>query len=74
MFCVSVNLTSSEWIRIQQAAGQQFPHERLSRSEIIRRYVLVGIRALSSASASDRERLAHQFQASMEASDQRLRT
>jgi hypothetical protein len=41
MFCVLLNLTSSEWMRIQQAAGKQWPGEVLFRAEICRRYVLV---------------------------------
>lgn len=35
-FCVSVNLTLAEWLRIQQAA-KQFAREILSRAEIVRR-------------------------------------
>jgi hypothetical protein len=73
MYCVSVNLTSSEWLRIQQAAQKQFPNENLSRAEIIRRYTLAGVDVFEQLSASDRARLAHEFQASMQASDQRLR-
>jgi len=43
MCCVSVNLTSSEWLRIQQAAQKAFPGETLSRGEVVRRYTLAGI-------------------------------
>jgi hypothetical protein len=46
MYCVSVNLTSSEWLKIQQAAQKAFPNETLSRAEIVRRYTLIGIDAL----------------------------
>jgi hypothetical protein len=73
MFCVSVNLTSSEWMKIQQAASKQWPGERLSRAEICRRYVLVGIQAVKNVSPTDQSRLAHQFQASMEAGDESLK-
>ena len=38
MYCISVNLTSSEWLRIQQAAWTQFPNEILSPAEIVRWY------------------------------------
>jgi hypothetical protein len=74
MFCVSVNFTSSEWVRIQQAAGKQFPNENSSRSAISRRYALVGMEALKNISDADRARLAHQFQVSIETEDQRLRS
>jgi hypothetical protein len=73
MFCVSLNLTSSEWMRIQQAASKQFPNETLSRAEIVRRYTLAGIDALKQLSSADRARLANGFQASMEAADERMR-
>ena len=72
MLCVSVNLTSSEWLRIQQAASKQFPNEALSHAEIVRRYTLAGIDALKQLSSADRARLAHGFQASMEAADERM--
>jgi hypothetical protein len=73
MYCVSVNLTSAEWVKIRDAAAKQFPNETLSRAEIVRRYALAGIDALKDLSASDRARLAHGFQASMEAGEERLR-
>ena len=74
MFCVSLNLTSDEWVKIQQAASRQWPGEVLSRAEICRRYFLVGMETLKNISDADRVRLAHQFQASIEAEDQRLRS
>jgi len=74
MFCVSMNLTSDEWIRIQQAAVKQWPAESLSRAEVCRRYVLVGMETLKNLSAADRVRLAHELQESMTAEDQRLRS
>jgi hypothetical protein len=74
MFCLSLNLTSNEWQRIQQAAGKQWPKEVLSRAEICRRYVLAGIQALGLASPADLERMAHEFQMSMEAGEERLRS
>ena len=73
MYCVSVNLTSSEWVRIQEAAQKAFPNETLSRTEIIRRYALAGVDVLKQLSSADRLRLAHGYQASMEAGEERLR-
>ena len=73
MYCVSVNLTSSEWVRIQEAAQKAFPNETLSRAEIVRRYALAGVDALRQLAPTDRARLAHEFQASTEAGDERLR-
>ena len=73
MDCVSVNLTSDECVKIQQAAAKQWPTETLSRSEIVRRYTIFGIQALKNISADDQSRLAHQFQASTKASDGRVR-
>jgi len=46
MFCVSVKLTSNEWIRIRQSAREQFHGEVLGRAEIVRRYTLAGIDVL----------------------------
>jgi hypothetical protein len=68
-----VNLTSDEWIKIFNAAAKQWPTETLSRAEIVRRYTMFGIQALKNTSADDQSRLTHQFQASMEASDTRLK-
>jgi hypothetical protein len=70
-----VLLTTSEWIKIRDAAAKQFRNETLSRGEIFRRYVLCGIGILEEcfASRSVKSRLAHQLQASMEASDERLK-
>ena len=73
MYCVSVNLTSSEWMRIQQCAEKQWPQECLSRAEIVRRYTLFGMEALKNLSSADQSRLADRFQASMEATGERLR-
>jgi hypothetical protein len=74
MFCVSLNLTSDEWMRIQQAAVRQWPGELLSRPEICRRYLLIGMETLKNLSDADRTRLAQELQASMAAEDQRLRS
>lgn len=74
MYWLTVNLTSSEWMRIKQCADKQWPKEYLSHSEIARRYILVGIDELKSVSQGDQERLARQFQASMTASDTRLKS
>jgi hypothetical protein len=76
MYCLSVTLTSSEWLKIQQAAAKQFPNETLSRSELIRRFTLAGIEALGGMSEADRAQRARQYQQSMAlAGDgERLRT
>jgi hypothetical protein len=63
MYCVSVNLTSAKWLRIQDAAGKQWPNEVLPRAEIVRRYTLAGVDILKHLSAADRARVAHSFQA-----------
>lgn len=52
MYWLTVNLTSSEWMRIKQCADKQWPKEYLSHSEIARRYILVGIDELKSVSQS----------------------
>jgi hypothetical protein len=62
------------WLLFQQAAQKAFPNENLTRSEIVRRYTLAGIDALKQLSASDRARLAHEYQASMEAPEERLKS
>jgi hypothetical protein len=36
MYCLTVNLTSDEWLKIQQAAAKQWPSETLSYAEIVR--------------------------------------
>jgi hypothetical protein len=68
-----VNLTSDEWVRIQEAARKQWPHENLSRSEIVRRYTLARIDPLKQLSSTQRAQLTHEYQASMAAGDERLR-
>lgn len=73
MYYVSVLLTSNEWVKIRDAANKQWPQERLSRSEIVRRYTLFGMESLKNLSPTDQARLAHGFQASMEAGDERLK-
>jgi hypothetical protein len=74
MFCVSMNLTSSEWLKIHQASARQWPDEVLSRAEICRRYVLVGVDTLKNLSDADRSRLAHELRSSMVAEDEQLRS
>ena len=66
-------LSSDQWIKIHNAAAKQWPTETLSRAEIVRRYTVFGIQVLKNTSADDQTRLSHQFQASMEASDTRLK-
>jgi hypothetical protein len=57
MFCVSVNLTSNEWMRIQEAAQEQFPSEVLSRAVVGRRFSLAGIDVLKQLFPEDRQKL-----------------
>jgi hypothetical protein len=73
MYCLTINLTSDEWIRIRNAAVKQWPTETLSYAEIVRRYIMTGIQALKNTSADDQRRAVHQFQASMRANDERLK-
>ena len=73
MSSVNLLLSSSEWIRVRDAEGKQFPDETLFRCDICRRCVLAGIDATKNLSPADQARLVHQFQASMESSDKRLK-
>ena len=75
MLGVTVNLTSDEWIKIANAALEQWPTEAqtLSRAEIVRRYTMTGIQSLKSASPADQSRATHQLQASMTPQDTRLK-
>jgi hypothetical protein len=73
VYCLTVNLTSDEWIKIQQAAAKQWPTETLSYAEIVRRYTMFGVQSLTNISPADQSRLTHQFQASMTAQDTRLK-
>jgi hypothetical protein len=54
MFCVSVNLTSGEWLTIAQPAAKEWTNENPSCAEIVRRYTLSGIEALKDLSAAER--------------------
>ena len=58
---------------LRDSARKQYPSETLSRGEIMRRLSLAGIETLKNVSHADRARLAHGFQASMEAGDARLK-
>ena len=40
MYCVSLNISSDEWVQIYKAAREQWPGELLSRSEILRRHIV----------------------------------
>ena len=51
MLCVSVTLTSEEWLKIQQQAQQQWPTEQLSRNEITRRFAMIGAHYMDVAHA-----------------------
>lgn len=72
MFCVSVLISSAEWQRFEQTAQVISQGEKLSRSEIIRRHALAGIKPLREASLADQARMTHEFQSSMAAPDERL--
>jgi hypothetical protein len=74
MIYATVLLTGDEWSRIRQASRKAFPDEVLSQGEILRRFSLAGTEALAKVSPADRSRLAHEFQASMQAGDQRLKS
>jgi hypothetical protein len=73
MYCVSVNLTTSEWVKIRDAAQKAFPNEVLSRSEIIRRYALTGIEVLAKLGPQDKARAQYSFQQSMGAGEERMK-
>jgi hypothetical protein len=64
MFCVSVNLTSNEWHRIRQVTDQQWPNQRLSRAEILRRCALAGLDLLRNLQPRDQARLQRDYQLS----------
>jgi hypothetical protein len=72
VYCLTVNLTSDEWLKIFNAAAKQWPKETLSRAEIVRRYTMFGIESLKHLSPADQSRATHQLQAGMAASDIRL--
>jgi hypothetical protein len=73
MFCVSTNFTSEEWLKIQKQAQQQWPTEQLSRSEITRRFAMIGAnythaaQALNKASKAELDCIAQELRASMTA-------
>ena len=52
---------------------QAVAEETLSRGEICRRYALFGMESFGKISPAYQERLAHKFQASMEAGEERLK-
>jgi len=55
MLFVSI-ISSQEWIRLRDAAQQQFPGEGLARGEMMRRFSLSGVAALKAASDAERGR------------------
>jgi hypothetical protein len=77
VYCLTVNLTSDEWIKISNAAAKQWPIETLSAAEIVRRYIMFGIQSLKNTSkntsSDEQARATHQLQSSMEAQDKRLK-
>jgi hypothetical protein len=73
MFCITLNLTSNEWLRVKQAADAQWPGERMSTGELCRRYVLAGVDGLKNVPEADRARVQRQYQATMEAGEERWR-
>jgi hypothetical protein len=74
MICVSMTLTSSEWVQIWTAATRQWPDTELSRNEICRRYVLIGAKTLKNIPNSDCDRITHELATSMSAEDNKLET
>ena len=60
-------------MKLQDAAAKQFPGEALARGEVLRRYALAGVEALKDVSDADRARVQHQYQATMEAGEERWR-
>lgn len=74
MYCLTLNLSSAEWVKIREAASKQWPGETLSHSEVLRRYVLIGIGTLKNVSPQDAKRLAHELQCSMPVGDTRLKS
>ena len=72
MYCISLNLSSDEWVRIYKSAREQWPGELLSRSEILRRYIVIGVAKLKNVSPQDAKRMAFDLQKSMTVPDTRL--
>jgi hypothetical protein len=66
-----MKLTSSEWIKVKQAAEGQWPGEMMSSGELCRRYVLAGVEALKNVADEDKKRMQYQFQATMTALGER---
>jgi hypothetical protein len=64
VFITSI-ISSQEWIRIRDAAQQQFPGEVLARGEIMRRFSLSGVAALKAASDAEKRKAQWEHQATM---------
>jgi hypothetical protein len=65
MITLTMHLTSSEWMKVKQAADLQWSGERMSSGEICRRYTLAGVQALKGLSDADRARVQREHQATM---------
>jgi hypothetical protein len=63
MIFVTSIISSQEWIRLRDAAAKQFPNEVLARGEIMRRYAMSGVAAVTNLSEQDRARLQYGHQA-----------
>lgn len=72
MICVSMTLTSSEWVQIWTAATRQWPDTELSRNEICRRYVLIGAKTLKNIPVADCDRISHELAVSQANEDDKL--
>jgi hypothetical protein len=73
VYCLTLNLRSNEWLKIYNAAVKQWLTETISYAEIARRYIMTGIQSFKNVSPDEQSRATHQLQASMTASDTRLR-
>ena len=65
MFCVSVLISSDEWLRFQQTAQVIWQGETLSRSEIMRRHASTGLKPLQQAAPVDQAQMTREFKNSM---------
>ena len=61
-----------KWQHFEQTAQVISQAEKLSRSEMIRRHALAGIKPLQEAPLADQARMTHELQSSMAAPDERL--
>jgi hypothetical protein len=64
MIYLTVLVTGQEWVKLRDAAKEQFPNERLGRGEITRRFALAGIERTKRLTERDRARQVHELRAS----------